>query len=348
MIRGFDMSDELSFDDLALIAGGHSAFQLLWAGVSLGVFDRLDEQPGQTLDQLATAVCLEPQPARILFSGLATLRLIQKETGKFRNSPIVQQVFVRSSPGNMVDVLGWQAHIAYPAQVDFLESLKQNRNVGLRHFPGDGDNLYSRLVSNPPLEKIFHDAMSSLSLTANAILCEKGDFSDVKHIVDAGGGDGTNAIALARANPHLTITIFDAPSVCELAAKNVAAAGLSDRIKVHPGDFFTTDFPKDIDAIIYSHMLTIWSLERNTELLTRSRYALPEGGKLFIFNMMANDDDIGPMACTLGSPYFISIATGEGMLYSWADYESCLRNAGFKQAERHELPRNHGLLVGVK
>ena len=75
---------------------------------------------------------------------------------------------------------------------------------------------------------------------------------------------------------------------------------------------------------------------------------MPAGGQLFIFNMMANDDNIGPIAATLGSPYFLTIATGDGMLYSWKDYEDYLVQAGFIQSERHELPRHHGLLVGRK
>ena len=48
-------------------------------------------------------------------------------------------------------------------------------------------------------------------------------------------------------------------------------------------------------------------------------------------HMMANDDDLGPIACTLGSPYLLTIATGEGMLYSWKDYEAYLAEAGFHQ-----------------
>jgi hypothetical protein len=342
------MSEPLNYDDLALIAAGHTAFQLLWAGINIGVFDALASQPGQTRDELAPALALESQPARILLSGLATLRLLRKEGDKFYNSDIVAQLLVRESPENMIDVLGWQHHIVYPAEFDFVEALRQNKNVGLRHFPGDEDNLYARLAHDPQLEQVFHDAMSSLSKSANAILVDEGDFSGVSHLVDAGGGDGTNAITLARANPHLTITIFDAPTICERAEKNIAEAGLEERIKTHSGDFFTTDFPPGIDGIIYSHMLTIWSPRRNVALLKRSFDALPEGGQLFIFNMMANDDDIGPIACSLGSPYFLTIATGEGMLYSWKDYEGYLAEAGFQQTQRNAMPRNHGLLVGKK
>ena len=342
------MKDELTFDQLALIAGGHTAFQLLWAGVNLGVFDILSKSPGLDSEQIGNAIGIETQPTRILLTGLATLKLILKKGESYRNSEIVQELLTKDSPNNMIDVLGWQHHIVYPAEIDFLESLKSNTNVGLRHFPGNEDNLYARIAHDQKLEKIFQDAMSSLSSSANLLLAQKADFSSIKHLVDAGGGDGTNAIALAKAHPHLSLTVFDAPTVCAIAKKNISKHGLSNRITTHEGNFFDTDFPADIDGIIYSHMMTIWSPERNTALLKRSYDALPKGGKLFIFNMMANDDGIGPMATALGSPYFLSIATGEGMLYSWKDYEGFLAQAGFTQTERHELPRHHGIIVGIK
>jgi len=65
--------------------------------------------------------------------------------------------------------------------------------------------------------------------------------------------------------------------------------------------------------------------------------------------MMARDDDSGPLSTALGSPYFLAIATGEGMLYPWKDYESWLKEAGFGRLQRiGGLPLDHGLLVGIK
>ena len=98
------MTEPLTFDDLALIAAGHTAFQLLWAGVNTGVFETLAEQPGMTREELAPALDLEGQPTRILLSGLATLRLLRKEGDRFFNSDIASEVLVRSSPQNMIDV----------------------------------------------------------------------------------------------------------------------------------------------------------------------------------------------------------------------------------------------------
>ena len=342
------MNDELTFDQLALISQGHAAFQLLWSGVNLGVFDFLSKNPGSHFEQIKEAAGIEYQPARILLAGLTSLKLLTKEADAFSNSPIVNALMVKDSPQSMVDVLGWQHHIVYPGLFHFLDSLKSNKNEGLQCFEGTEDNLYARLAHTPYLEKIFQDAMTSLSSSANQLLADKVPFDAVNHLVDAGGGVGTNAIALVKANPHLKVTIFDSPTVCDRAEENIAAAGLQEQINTYPGNFFERDFPSDIDAIMFAHMLTIWNPENDTALLKRAYDALPKGGRVIIYNMMAYDDDSGPKSATLGSPYFLAIATGQGMLYSWKDYESFLAQAGFTQTVRMELPKDHGVLVGIK
>lgn len=342
------MKDDLDMNGLALIAGGHSAFQLLWAGVKLNVFATLSKTPNLTKAEIAEKLGLAAQPARILLTGLTALRLIIKENERYRNAAIVERVGVPGSPDDMSAILGWQALIVYPGQVDFVESLRKHTNVGLSRFPGSENNLYQRLAHDPELEKAFHDAMSSLSRSANMILAGAVKLGGIKHLVDAGGGDGTNAISLAKANSHLRITVFDAPSVCRLAQANFAKAGLSDRLGVHEGNLFATPFPQGIDAVLFAHMMTIWSLEKDTALLKRAYDALPPGGKVIVFNMMGSDGEDGPLTAALGSPYFLTIATGEGMLYSWREYEDCIRHAGFGQIERVVLPRDHGALIGVK
>ena len=342
------MQSQLDINGLALIAAGHTAFQLLWAGAQLNVFGTLSKNPGLKKEDIAARIGLEPQPARILLTGLTALKLLVKENDTYRNAAIVDQLLVPDNPQNMIDILGWQALIVYPGEMDFLESLRRNTNVGLRRFPGEENNLYQRLARDPELEKVFHAAMSSLSRSANAILAKSLDLSTSKHLVDAGGGDATTAIVLARAYPNLRLTVFDIPSVCELAKKNAEKAGVGDRVGVHAGDLFSTPFPAGVDTILFAHMMTIWSLERDTALLARAYQALPAGGRVVIFNMMGNDEEDGPLTTALGSPYFLSIATGQGMLYAWREYEECFAKAGFKRTQRVVLPRDHGALIGTK
>jgi cyclopropane fatty-acyl-phospholipid synthase-like methyltransferase len=167
--------------------------------------------------------------------------------------------------------------------------------------------------------------------------------------MDVGGGNATNAIAFARKYPHLKVTVFDSPSICRIAEENIANAGLQDRIDTHPGDLFTTPYPQGVEAILYAHMFTIWSPDKNRQILKKTFDALPEGGSVLIFNMMGNDDDTGPVSTALGSPYFLAIATGEGMLYAWSDYEAWIKDTGFSDSKRVDgLPLDHGIFVGIK
>ncbi len=340
---------EIDMDRFVLIAQGHSAFQLLWAGVELGVFDRLSGQPGMSKEALETAVGLAPYPGRVLLTGLAALGLIVKDGASYRNSALAESLLVQGKPDSIAPVLGWQAHIVYPGLQDFLDSLRAGKNVALRQFPGEGDTLYQRLVSHPELERIFQQAMSALSAQANRRIVDAYDLGSFTHIVDAGGGDGTNAIALARRYPNLKVTVYDSASVCQIAQQRIAAAGLSDRVFTWVGNFLNDPFPPGVDAIMFCHIFTIWSMERNRELLRKCAEALPDDGAVILFNMMGDDDDTGPISTALGSPYFLAIATGEGMLHSWQDYEQGMLAAGFSRITRvGELPLNHGLLVGRK
>jgi len=339
----------LDFDTLMLITEGHAAFQLLWAGTQLSVFDLLAERPDCTLGEVAAGIGIEEQPTRVLLTGLASVGLVSVSSGRYSLPELVRTHLVTDSEKSIVPILGWQHHIVYKGLVDFVDSLRENRNTGLQHFPGQGETLYQRLTNDAFLEKVFQDAMSSLSKQANKRLVEVLDLGGTSHIMDVGGGDGTNAIALVEHNPGLKATVFDSSSVCKIAKSNIAAHGLDNRIDTCAGNLFDTPYPEGLDAIIYCHMFTIYSPEKNQLILQKTADALPAGGKAIIFNMMGNDEDDGPVSTALGSPYFQAIAAGEGMLYSWQDYETWLREAGFSGFERIEnLPMDHGVFIATK
>jgi len=64
--------------------------------------------------------------------------------------------------------------------------------------------------------------------------------------------------------------------------------------------------------------------------------------------MMQNNDGTGPLTAALGSPYFLTLATGEGMLYTWNEYQTWMKGAGFSKTKKIKLLRDHGAIIGVK
>lgn len=347
-VRRAGSDGELDFEGLIFIGCGHTASQLLWAGCEFDLFSLLDRDGPRTREELAAELKIDAQPARILLDGLAAMKVLCKDGERYANSVAAARHLVRGKPECMIATFGWQHHIVYPGLLDFIESLKANRNVGLRRFPGAGETLYQRLANDPATERIFQDAMSGLSAQANRVLAQVADLKDTRHLVDLGGGDGSNLLALTGRFAHLRGTVFDGATVLEAARGKIAAAGRAERIGTRTGDFLVDPLPADADAFLLAHICTIWSPERNTALFRKCCAALPAGGKLLVFNMVTDDGGAGPLMCALGSPYFQAVASGEGMLYSAGEIEGWLLEAGFSRTMRQKLPMEHVLIEAVK
>ncbi len=334
-------------DYLRLLVHGTTAFELLRASLELDVFEQLERAGGMDAARLAEAIGVPVQPARVLLLGLCALGLVEKRGEAYGNSGMTRRKLLRSSPrylGPLVDV---QAKVINQAMPDLAESVRQGTNVGLRHLPGPGDTLYERLTTHPELQRVFYANMGDASRKAFVPLVQRYDFSTVRHAVDVGGGDGTNAVELARRYPHLTVTVFDHESVTRLAAERIEDPDLRRRVRFHPGDILRDPLPAGADAVLVFHIFEIWSRERNTELLRACRAALPEGGVCLVYNFVSDDAGTGPLSAGLVSPYFLTLASGEGMAYSAADMEQAVLAAGFAHVERYEeMGFSHALVVG--
>jgi ubiquinone/menaquinone biosynthesis C-methylase UbiE len=337
-----------SAEKMYLVLGGHIFFETLSAAVEFDLFGLLDKEGKLTREQIAQRLQLAAQPVRILLLGCVTLGLVRKSGSYYSNTFLSKQLLVRGSKKNIIDVVRWQHHINYQAMHCFEEAIRANANVGLRVFAGTEPTLYERLAHNPELETIFQDAMRSISVQANEMLAKNLDLSRTGHLVDVGGGAAANIMTLARKYPQLRATVFDSPTVCEIAKKRIQDAGMSDRLGAVPGNCFNDPFPADADCILFAHFFTIWSESRNRQLLRKCYDSLPSGGSVIIFNMMQRNSEDGPHSAAMGSPYFLTLATGEGMLYTWDEYIQWMRDAGFASVTRQVLPRDHGLIIGRK
>jgi cyclopropane fatty-acyl-phospholipid synthase-like methyltransferase len=336
-------------DLLRIVIHGTSAFELLRTALEFDLFERLEEAGGVDLPAVAAALGVGRQPARILLLGLAALRLVYKDGDVYRNADITRRKLLRGSPrfvGPLVDV---QAEIIGPHMGDFAESMRQNTNVGLRRLPGPGTTLYERLTAHPELQKTYYSNMGDASRKSFPLVLDRFDFGRLRHVVDLGGGDGSNAIVLAARFPHLNVTVFDQESVVHIAERNARDAGLADRVHVAVGDIFNDPFPEGIDAIMVFHIFEIWSLDRNTKLLRKCYDTLPEDGAVLLYNFVSYDDNTGPLSAALVSPYFLTLASGEGMTYAARDMEDAVRDAGFSRVERYSnMGFNHALVAGYK
>jgi predicted O-methyltransferase YrrM len=332
-----------------LILFGHAAFQYLRAGTELGVFEFLNARGGATRDELDAHLKLNERPLKCLLLGLKSLGLIQEEDGQLVNSPVISEWFETDQWQILKDVVGFEAEIVYPGQQDFVESLRTDRNIGLRRIPGEAADLYRRLAETR-LQGVFYRYMGSWSRLSLPLLLEKYDFSDVRNAVDVGGGEATVAMEIARNYPQMNITLLDLPENAQVAKGRIQQAGLDDRIVVQETDILHEPFPTGHDCFLFIHQMVIWPLETVTSMLEKAYKALEPGGRVVIYNSITDDDGTGPLMGALDSVYFVSVPVEGGMIYPYSDYENCLRAAGFEDIQRIECGgwTPHGVVVATK
>jgi ubiquinone/menaquinone biosynthesis C-methylase UbiE len=334
--------------ELMLLFGGPAFFQALVSADRLGLFKSLAAQPGLKLDALSQALGLPDLSVRALVMTTQSLGLVIRDSdGGLRNQPWVTASFAGDTQ-ELSAVLEAYEQLLYRPFGRMEASLKGGTNAGLELIPGPGKTLYERLTAHPALERVFHAWMSNLSsqglpprLVASLAGCQ--------HVLDVGGGDGTNAVLLARAHPDLHVTVLDLPSVCAQAEERAERESLSGRVRAVSWNIREGDFPSGSDAILFSRIFNIYTAEQNADFVSRAARALPEGGRLVVYPaMVANDDGGGPLSAAYLALYYLCVATGEGRVYAPSEYEQWFRDAGFSALDCTVDERDEAVFVGVK
>ncbi len=169
--------------------------------------------------------------------------------------------------------------------------------------------------------------MHAHSLPAAIGAAKGGVFDGVRSLLDVGGGSGVFGIAIAQRHPDLHATILDLKTMCDAAQEYIDAAGVGDRVAVHPLDMFREAWPRGHDALFFSNIFHDWNDQTCTELSAKAFDALPKGGRIYLHEMLMNDDGGGPQT-TAGFSMHMLLYT-RGKQYTLAELKSFLEGAGF-------------------
>ncbi|HET9001665.1 MAG TPA: methyltransferase [bacterium] len=111
------------------------------------------------------------------------------------------------------------------------------------------------------------------------------DYSEIRKIVDVGGGHGAVISMILNAYPRMRGVLFDTPSVIEGAKAQIEAAGLASRCEVVAGDFFKS-VPEGGDAYILSKIIHDWPDARALVILKNCSRAMARNGKLVVIDQV--------------------------------------------------------------
>jgi len=152
-------------------------------------------------------------------------------------------------------------------------------------------------------------------------------------VLDLGAGHGLYGLAIAARNRLAHVFALDLPQVLRIAVRNASRAGLRDRYHALPGDALKADFRGPYDLVIAANLTHHFDAATNLRLFQKSRRALKRGGRLAVIDCVWATDRVSPSRnAALALNLFAS--NPRGAIYTFQDYASLLRSAGFRSVRR--------------
>jgi len=212
--------------------------------------------------------------------------------------------------------------------------------------PSDGVGNYKALHDGHPMQEVFLSGMTAGSLLAAQAIATKFPWPKFSTVIDIGTAQGGAVVEIARAHPHLTGGGFDLPPVEPTFTRYVEEQGLSDRLRFHPGDFFSDPLPS-ADVLVMGRILHNWDLPTRKMLIAKAYQALSPGGPLIVYDPLIDDDRSSDAHCLLSSLNML-IETSGGSEYTGAACAEWMREAGFVEVSAEPLGDMHTAIIGYK
>jgi 2-polyprenyl-3-methyl-5-hydroxy-6-metoxy-1,4-benzoquinol methylase len=319
-------SPELIFG--SLISYQH-AFALK-AAIELDLFTAIAEGATDAA-AIAKRVNAAERGGRILADGMTVQGFLRKENGKYSLSPDSALFLDKRSPaymGGMAEFLVSAENISNFSR--FTDCVRKGGTVS-----SIGDN--SKPVDHRWVT--FAKAMGSMASPVAGVLSQivnSNPATEIK-VLDIAAGHGMYGITAAKNNPRVQVTALDWPAVLEVAKENAQKAGVSDRYSLRPGSAFDADLGSGYDYVFITNFLHHFDIPANEKLLRRFHAALKPGGKAVAVEFVPDENRVTPPIAAAFSMVML-INTDAGDAYTFTEYESMFRNAGFKSTVLQALP----------
>lgn len=171
------------------------------------------------------------------------------------------------------------------------EALPEAVRTGEAAFPrAHGRSFWEYLAANPEEGVRFDGAMSGAVVVRARSLLGAVKLDGVRTLVDVGGGQGQLLIEVLTATPGLHGILFDQAHVLESVQERFAAAGVADRCRLVPGNFFA-EVPAGADAYTLAMIIHDWPDDAATEILRVCHRAMEPGARLWIIEQIVPSGD---------------------------------------------------------
>jgi acetylserotonin N-methyltransferase len=300
----------------------------MFAAVSLGVFEALNEAPANASD-LAPRLQANAGPLERLLDACVGMGLLGKRDGVYANQPIAETYLCSHNPLSLSGYVLYSNEALFPMWAHLEDAVREGTPRWTQTFGWQG-SLFDHFFKTDARRRHFLRGMHGFGQLSSPAVVAAFDLSKFRRMADLGGATGHLAIAACERYSQLRAVVFDLPLAIEVTRHYVAASAVDERIEAVAGDFFRDSLP-EADLYSLGRILHDWPADRIRLLLAKIHAALPPGGALLVAEKLLDEDKSGPMPAHLQSLNML-ICT-EGRERTLTEYAALLREAGFARIE---------------
>jgi SAM-dependent methyltransferase len=307
------------------IVSGSQPLYVLASALDLKLFSHISKG-SVTKRALAAATGSSERGLKRLLDALVGLELLTregtKEEARYGLTPEASSYLLEEQPSYLGGYVRFAAYRLSEQWRSLTESVRTGEPAVSLDKPEEGTAFWDELVDllfpwNYPLASIVGRVLShDLSNTAPRLL-------------DVAAGSGVWGIAAAQANPGLSVVAFDLPGVLSHARRNVERFRLADRFTFSEGNIREDSLGEsEFDAAVLGQICHSEGERYSRRLFETVARALKPGGTIVVADMLAREDRSGPLF-TLMYALTMLISTTDGNTFTFSEYDSWLRAAGF-------------------
>jgi precorrin-6B methylase 2/predicted transcriptional regulator len=301
---------------------GYQKSQALFVAAKLGIADILSNG-SKTADELAKATGVNSRSIYHLMRMLISVGVFSTEDNdKFQLNPMGKHLLTGTSDSLRGTVMVMGDEI-YQAWGNLLYGIKTGKTAFNHTFNRD---VYSYLKQDSEASVNFNEWMKETTREWLLPVLEAYDFSEVKTLVDVGGGIGTLTAVILNANPKMQAILFDREDVVVDAQRVLEGAGVADRCQIVGGNFFEAVLP-DGDLYLISRVLLNWDDSNAIKILTNCYQAMTVKDRLLVVDFMLPKGKMSPFIGLGSLNLFIM---GGNFMRTEDEFYNLLSSAGFK------------------
>jgi hypothetical protein len=325
---------------LRMIWGTHIS-RAVYVVAELGIADLMADGPASSSELAVATRTHEPSLYRLL-RLLAALGVFHEDEPRVFGLTAVGERLRRDAPASM---RSWAIFLEALGGMRPFEHILQTVKTGTPGFDtAFGMGIFEFLAQRPENAAIFDAAMSERTSAFAASVADTYDFSDVRTVVDAGGGKGTLLAEILRKHAHMHGVLLETPAVAARADALLDAVELADRCEVLAGDFFE-QVPRGADCYVLANVLHDWDDARATQILRNCQRSMARGGRVLIVERLIPQDGSDAVPALLSDINMLVLSGGQERTN--AEYGELLTAAGLKLGRVQPVAFPYGVIEGL-